>query len=166
METKTKNNGLLLHSVGKKYITTKLLKGTNIKITYKNGNTIVKISVYTNSSKIEKLSTSGIYHLTRPDFGKKNTGRIGILFRKRYNEHLQSFKHQNPNRHLQNTYMILDTHLVPWKISFCKKGKLTNSLEKCCIHLRRKEIIQESTLGCNKMYGVVILAQRKDRRQL
>jgi hypothetical protein len=107
METRTKNNGLLLHSVGKKYITTKLLKGANIKITYKNSNTIVKISVYTNSSKIEKLSTSGIYHLTRPDFGKKYTGRIGIPFRKRYNEHLLSFKHQNPNwtfaKHLHDT---------------------------------------------------------------
>lgn len=67
----------------------------------------MKISVYTNSSKIEKLSTSGIYQLTRRDCGKKYTGMIGIAFRKRYNELLQSYKYQNPKstfaKHLKDT---------------------------------------------------------------
>ena len=68
---------------------------TSIKISYKTYNTIEKILVDENRSKIEKFSKNGVYQLTCRDCGKKYNGQTDRSFQNRYNEHLQCFKFQN-----------------------------------------------------------------------
>jgi hypothetical protein len=50
-----------------------------------------------NNDESDKFNRSGIYQLTCPDGGKQYIGQTDRLFRKWYNEPLQSFKYLNSN---------------------------------------------------------------------
>lgn len=107
-----------------------LLQGTNVKVTYKTCNTIEKILACRNRSETNHFSRSGIYCLMCADCGQKYIGQTGRIFRKRYNEHLQTCKYQNSNstfaKHLHDGPLerITDT------LQFIEKGQLLNSLKK------------------------------------
>jgi hypothetical protein len=109
---------------------------------------------------IDKFDRSCIYQLTCPDCSEKYTGQDGRSFRKRYKEHLQSFKYRNSNlifaKHLHITrHSLGPMERIMDTLHFVKAKKLTNSLETFYIYSeikRNNQINEESTTGSNKFY--------------
>lgn len=93
----TKNNKIISFTyVGKeRKFVTNLFINTIIKISYKTKNTIDKLLAYKQEYHIDKCNRKGIYTLKVPDCGKRYWGQTGRSFNTRFQEHLQSYKHQN-----------------------------------------------------------------------
>ena len=101
---------------------------------HKTSNTIQNILAYKNMRAMDKCDRSDIYQLTCPDCREKDTGQTGRSFRKRYTEHLQSFKYRNSNsifaKHLRvSRHIFGPVERIMDTLHFVKTRNFTNSLE-------------------------------------
>jgi transposase-like protein len=79
---------LIFCPLGKKLINkkeagliTKLVKNTNIKVTFNTNNTIVKCLTTKHKTAQNKYDKNGVYQLTCPNCEKKYTGQTGRPFK-------------------------------------------------------------------------------------
>ena len=104
-----------------------IFKNTNVKIAYRTTNTLQKLLSSNPNNKKDKFHNSGIYRLTCPDCKRTYTGQRGRNFKKRYREHLLSYKHGNFNskfaQHLiENNHSFGDMYDIMTPLCYNKKA--------------------------------------------
>jgi len=89
----------------------KILKNTNVKVTFGTDNTIGKLLTTRHEHTKSKYENSGIYQLTCPTCRMKYTGQTGRPFRVWFQKHFRDFKYGNSKsrfaaRLLENKHSI------------------------------------------------------------
>jgi hypothetical protein len=92
---KRKRSGQNSRTSVKKQDITKLIKNTNMKVTFNTNDTIEKHLTTKHKTAQNKYDKNGVYQLTCPNCEKKYTGQTGRCFKVRFQEHFRDFKHGN-----------------------------------------------------------------------
>jgi len=122
---------------------TKLFKNTNVKVTYRTKNNLGKLLKPHNIPEPNKYEKHGVYQLECLTCNKVYTGQTGQLFRVRYQEHYNDFKHSN-NKSTFAEHVVKEGHSfgpmneIMKIVHYEKKGKMLDTFEKYYIYKEAK----------------------------
>ena len=121
----------------------KLLKNTDVKISYTKNNNLGKLLATRTDQKLDKFEMNGVYQLECPSCNKKYFGQTGHPFRVRFREHYNDYKHgHNKSKFAQHVidkgHSFGPMNETMEVIHVAKKGRMLDMLEKFYIYRETK----------------------------
>ena len=136
-----------------------LLSYSNLKVSFKTKNTIVKLLAQNKNINPNKLNKCGIYQFTCHDCNRKYTGQTGRPFHIRSHEHFYDFKRGNGKSKfalhlLDNKHSYGPRGDIMEILHVTRKGSKMNTVERFNIHNETK-LDNQINDKCMVKYNVI-----------